>query len=100
MSQRLKAGQPVVVRNVHPDGHIRTPTYVRGKRGVILGNFGAWPNPEELAYGKSGLPKRINYWVQFRMDDLWGGQGNYGPNDTIAVEIYEHWLEPTEGAAR
>lgn len=98
MSKRLQRGQEVIVRNDHPDGHIRTPTYVRGKRGVILGDHGAWPNPEQLAYGKPGLPKRVNYWVQFRMDDLWNGKGDYGPNDTIAVEIYEHWLEPAEGA--
>ena len=100
MSIRFKTGDPVVVRTDRPKGHIRTPTYVRGKRGVILGNHGAWPNPEELAYGKSGLPKRTNYWVQFQMDELWKGQGDYGPNDTIAVEIYEHWLEPAEGASR
>ena len=94
MSGRFKTGDAVVVRTDTPPGHIRTPMYVRGKRGVILGNFGDWHNPELLAYGKDGLPKQTNYWVQFTMDELWGGEGAYGPSDTVTAEIYEHWLEP------
>ena len=94
-AKRFKAGDRVVVKAQNPPGHVRTPTYLRGKHGVILGNHGAWKNPEELAYGRAGLPLRVNYWVQFRMDDLWQGKGTYAANDTVAVEIYEHWLEPT-----
>jgi nitrile hydratase len=94
MSARFKPGDCVVVRTGAPPGHVRTPSYLKGKRGVVLRDHGAWPNPEELAYGKSGLPKRTNYWVEFSMDEVWGGHGRYGPDDTIAAEIYEHWLEP------
>lgn len=100
MSQRLRPGATIKIKAGTPPGHVRTPTYLKGKRGVVVRDWGAWPNPEELAYGKNGLPKKINYWVQFRMDEIWGGKGDYGPNDTICVEIYEHWLEPTEGASR
>jgi nitrile hydratase len=100
MSKRFKPGDAVVVCNAYPPGHVRTPTYLKGKRGMILGDYGAWRNPEELAYGMPGLPKRINYWVQFQMDEVWGGNGQYGPNDTIAVEIYEHWLMPAEDNRR
>jgi nitrile hydratase subunit beta len=89
MSKRLKAGSNVVIGTASPPGHVRTPTYLKGKRGVVVGDHGAWRNPEELAYGKDGLPKKINYWVQFRMDELWAGKGDYGPNDTVCVEIYE-----------
>ena len=94
MNTRFKPGDKVVVKAQNPPGHIRTPMYLRGKRGVILRHYGAWKNPEELAYGRDGLPARVNYWVQFPMDEVWAGQGSYAPNDTIAAEIYEHWLEP------
>lgn len=100
MSARFKAGDRVVVREAWPPGHIRTPAYLRGKRGTVLRDFGAWPNPEDLAFGRSGEPAKLNYWVQFRMDEVWGGAGRYAPGDTVVAEIYEHWLEPDEGAAR
>ena len=93
-AKRFKAGDRVVVKSQNPPGHIRTPMYLRGKRGVILGNHGAWKNPEELAYGRDGRPLRMNYWVQFCMNEIWGGKGDYTAKDTIAAEIYEHWLEP------
>jgi nitrile hydratase len=76
---------------------VRTPTYLRGKRGVILRDFGLWPNPEQLAYGKPGWPRKVNYWVQFAMDEVWGGDGTYAEGDTVVAEIYEHWLEPDAG---
>ena len=94
MTTRFKAGDRVHVREAFPPGHIRTPVYLRGKQGVVVGNFGQWPNPEELAYGKSGLPAKTNYWVRFAMDDVWDGDGSYAKGDTVVAEIYEHWLEP------
>ena len=94
MATRFKPGDHVVVRAAYPPGHIRTPYYLRGKHGVIVRDFGAWPNPEELAYGKSGLPAKTNYWVRFTMDELWAGNGTYAPSDSVIAEIYEHWLEP------
>ncbi len=94
MTTRFKLGDRVVVQQRFPPGHIRTPVYLRGKRGTVIGHFGAWPNPEELAYGKSGLPARTNYWVRFSMDELWSGDGKYGARDSVVAEIYEHWLDP------
>jgi len=40
------------------------------------------------------------YWVRFTMDELWAGEGTYGPSDSLVVEIYEHWLEPDDSARR
>lgn len=99
MTQRFKPGDRVVVRNEHPAGHIRTPTYLRGRKGVILRDFGAWPNPETLAYGRDGQPAQVNHWVQFAMDEVWAGVGDYARRDTVVAEIYEHWLEPAAGPA-
>ncbi len=95
-------GDAVIVRAEHPlqpqPAHIRTPWYLRGKRGVIERRFGDYRNPEQLAVGQYDKPPVTLYWVRFTMDDVWGGEGTYGPDDNLVVEIYEHWLEPDTGA--
>ena len=58
-----KVGDFVRIKNLHPPGHRRTPSYVRGKTGVIERYCGEFKNPEELAYGFSGMPKRIAKWT-------------------------------------
>ena len=90
-------GDRVRVRRAHPPGHLRTPWYIRGQAGEIERLCGAFPNPEELAYSRPGLPRQPLYRVRFRQARLWpdyvGAEG-----DTIEIEIYQHWLEPA-GAA-
>ena len=61
----LSPGDTVAVLDADVPGHIRTPFYVRGKRGVIERAVGPFRNPEELAYGRSGEPKRMLYRVRF-----------------------------------
>lgn len=91
-SPRFKTGDRVKVRVAYPMGHIRTPYYIRGKRGVIERLCGAYPNPEELAYARPGTPKRPLYRVRFLQTDVWPAyHGN--ALDTVDVEIYQHWLE-------
>ena len=54
---------------------------------------GTYPNPEELAYARPGLPAQPLYRVRFRQTELWRDyQGN--PADTVDVEIFQHWLAP------
>jgi nitrile hydratase len=86
--------QIVRVKPLMPPGHVRTPAYLRGKVGVIERSLGAFPNPEDLAYGvtASALPL---HRVRFTMADVWGGNAE-NPNDTLDAEIYEHWLEPAD----
>jgi nitrile hydratase len=77
-------------------GHVRTPSYLKGKSGWVEAVIGPFPNPEDLAYGLSGLPERNLYKVGFKQEDLWEGYG--GPADDILyADVYEHWLEPGEG---
>jgi nitrile hydratase len=59
---------------------------------VIERVCGPFANPEELAYGRDGLPARPLYRVRFLQADLWPGY--HGPAaDSVEVEVYEHWLE-------
>ncbi len=93
MSTQFAAGDRVQVRCADPPGHLRTPFYARGKRGVVERCLGDFPNPEELAYGRSGLPKQPLYRVRFLQRDIWPDYAG-GQDDTVDVEIYQHWLEP------
>jgi len=89
---RFREGDRVAVRNAYPLGHVRTPFYARGKRGVVERLCGFYPNPEELAYARPGLPKEPLYRVRFRQSDLWPDYSG-APRDTVDIEIYQRWLE-------
>jgi nitrile hydratase len=92
VATRFKPGDRVRVRQASPPGHLRTPWYIRGHEGEIERVCGAFPNPEELAYNRDGLPAQPLYRVRFRQREVWPDyQG--AAEDTIEVEIYQHWLE-------
>jgi len=92
---RFAPGDPVQVRDIEKEGHVRTPDYTKGKPCLIAEVLGAFPNPDSLAYGGNGLPEMPLYKVGFRQADLWEGYGG-PPEDALFIDIYEHWLEPGE----
>jgi nitrile hydratase len=98
MTTRFEPGDAVTVRRTYPPGHIRTPHYIRGKSGVVERICGSFANPEELAYGRNGLPAQPLYRVRFAQTQVWPGYAG-AAGDSIDIEIYEHWLEPASGAA-
>ena len=88
------SGVPVRVRNDWPEArgpcHIRTPHYLRGRTGVVDRFLGAYPNPEDLAFGRAVASVPL-YHVRFDQPSIW----NAGrPGDEVLAEIYEGWLEP------
>jgi len=93
MSARFRAGDRVKVRRADVPGHIRTPWYIRGHTGVIERLCGAYPNPEELAYTRSGLPAQPLYRVRFVQSEVWPDYTG-SPDDSIDIEIFQHWLDP------
>ena len=94
---RFNVGDRVMIKRSFPPGHRRTPYYIRGKRGVIERICGAFPNPEELAYGFDGEPRKVLYRVRFAQKQVWPDYD--GPeHDIIEMEIFEHWLEHASGA--
>jgi len=85
-------GDHVRVRKAAPLGHVRTPFYIRGYAGVVERVCGAFPNPEELAQQRDGLPAQPLYRVRFRQKDVWPGyRGNAA--DVLELEVFQHWLE-------
>lgn len=89
---RFKPGEKVRVRKAFPPGHVRTPYYIRGHVGEIERICGAFPNPEELAQMRDGLPPVPLYRVRFAQKEVWPDySGN--PTDVLEVEIFQHWLD-------
>ena len=93
MTTAFKLGDCVAVSNRDIRGHMRTPTYIRGKTGVIERLCGSFRNPETLAYGGNGLPKQPLYRVRFLQNHVWPDYEG-ALTDTVDIEIYEHWLTP------
>ena len=89
---RFKVGDQVRIRGGVPPTHFRTPEYVQGKQGKIDTLWGAFPNPESLAYGGDGLPAQPLYQVEFAQTDLWHDYKG-SASDKLLIDIYEHWLE-------
>jgi nitrile hydratase len=77
-------------------GHVRTPAYLRGRTGRVLGVEGSFPDPAALARGDLGLPYRMLYRVAFHARALWPEGGN-AARDEVVADIYEHWLAAAEG---
>ena len=92
---RFSVGEAVKVLNSYPIHHVRTPTFIRGRSGVIASISGDYLNPEERAYGQPGLPAWTLYRALFRQNEIWTNY--HGPDqDTAVVDIYENWLKPTD----
>jgi Nitrile hydratase beta subunit, C-terminal len=89
---RFRPGDRVRVMKADPLGHVRTPYYIRGCRGTVERLCGAFPNPEELAQQRDGLPAQPLYRVRFPQRELWPDYRGRD-DDVVEVEIFQHWLE-------
>ena len=94
-ASRFRPGDRVTVKFEDRPGHIRTPWYIRGKTGWVERIHGDFRNPESLAFGRDGLPKKTLYLVAFNQSDVWGQSA--GSKDKLLVDIYDHWLESAAG---
>jgi nitrile hydratase len=88
----LAPGTQVRVRDDWPEArgpcHIRTPHYLRGRRGTVVRHLGAFPNPEDLAFARPPATLAL-YHVAFEPRSIWPDAGA----EEIMVELYESWLE-------
>lgn len=74
------------------EGHHRTPSYLKGKRGTVTRVHTSFLNPETHAYGKNGLPEQPLYLVSFPQSDVWP-EYHGDAADRLYVDVFEHWLE-------
>ncbi len=94
MTDLFAPGMTVRVKAGETPGHVRTPYYLRGQTGQVQRLLGTFPNPEDCAVHKSGLPAKRLYQVLFPVHAVFPGQAVAAADDTILADIYEHWLEP------
>lgn len=91
----IPPGVTVRVRDDWPETrgpcHIRTPHYLRGASGTVVGHLGDFPNPEDLAFARPAKMLSL-YHVRFDQPSIWQ-QGRAG--DEVLAEIFESWLEPS-----
>ena len=98
LEPRFAAGDRVRILDLGKPGHVRTPAYVRGRVGTIERFCGLFENPEERAYGREGRDRIPLYRVHLDQRELWSGYSGRA-DDTLEIEIYEHWLAPVEETA-
>lgn len=92
---RFAAGDLVTIVDLGLPGHVRIPWFVRLRTGRVERYCGAYPNPEELAFGRPGLPPVDLYRVHLAQRDLWPDYTG-ARDDTLEIEVYDHWLKPAE----
>jgi nitrile hydratase len=92
---RFEVGDKVQVLDLNIEGHIRTPSYIRGKSGKIIQFCGFFLNPEDLSVGNTGGPVYPLYRVSFAMKDLWSDYDR-GEDDELCIEVYDHWLDTSK----
>jgi nitrile hydratase len=93
VSIRFRPGDAVRVLDLGLAGHVRTPAYVRGRTGRIVGFVGCFLNPEALSVGNTSGPMVPLYRVAFEMRALWP-EFDRNEADRLYLEVYEHWLAP------
>ncbi|MBL4721083.1 MAG: nitrile hydratase subunit beta [Alphaproteobacteria bacterium] len=90
VAPKFKVGDTVLVRNIHPKGHTRTPRYARGRRGVIDRDHGVFIFPDTHAEFKGEAPQHL-YSVRFTARELWGPDA--AESDTVYLDMWDDYLE-------
>ena len=86
---RFRVGDRVVVRNEHFAGHVRMPAYIRGKRGVVVGESPPYPFPDAHAHGVAA-DDEPTYDVRFASSELWPN----GADDAfVHVGVFASYLQ-------
>ena len=90
----FSVGQRVRIADRTPPVHHRVPAYAKGQIGVVERICGLHGEPEKFIRG-DGKPAQRIYRVRISQNELWQ---NYAgrDGDKLDIEIFEHWLEPTE----
>jgi nitrile hydratase len=89
----FQRGERVRVRNDFVAGHIRLPSYIRGKIGVIVSEGPLTPFPDAHAHGLEAADEPT-YDVQFRSEELWPGGAEAA---VIHVAVFQSYLEAAPG---
>jgi len=90
---QFKVGDVVLVRDLHPVGHIRLPGYLRGKTGIIERYNGYYDIHDHERSDEPQPPPLPLYSVSFDIADLWDERGEKG---RIVADLAEHYIEAAD----
>lgn len=90
-SPRFRPGDAVLVRDLHPRGHIRLPGYLKGKTGTIERYNGYYDVHDHERHDEPLPPPEPLYSVRFDRLDIWGSGSEPGQ---IVADLTERYLEP------
>lgn len=91
IAPKFKAGDKILVRNIHPKGHTRVPRYVRGRSGVIDRDHGVFIFPDTNALFQGKNPQHI-YSVRFTAQELWGPDAP--SQDKLYLDLCDDYMDP------
>lgn len=91
IAPKFKAGDKILVRNIHPKGHTRVPRYVRGRSGVIDRDHGVFIFPDTHALFQGKNPQHI-YSVRFTAQELWGPDAP--SQDKLYLDLCDDYMDP------
>jgi nitrile hydratase len=89
--RRFAPGAAVVTRNDHPRGHTRLPRYARGRRGVVVADYGTQVFPDATARGRGEQAQPL-YCVRFEARELWGPAAS--ASEAVHLDLWESYLLP------
>jgi nitrile hydratase len=92
VTARYSAGESVRISPRYPAEHHRVPNYVKGLSGTIERVCEAYAQPEGLAAGGDGEPRKTLYRVRIPQSEIWSDYDG-AAHDQLEIEIFEHWLE-------
>jgi nitrile hydratase subunit beta len=87
--ESFKPGDRVRVRNDFIPGHVRMPTYIRGKTGVVVSESPAYPFPDAHAHGIKAADEPT-YDVRFQAGELWPDASDPA---LVHVSVFQSYLE-------
>jgi nitrile hydratase len=85
----LQVGDRVLIRDDREVPFSRTPGPARGRTGTIVGDRGAFGEPELVSAGHLDAPLRRLFQVALTVGD---------GADEVLLDVFEHWLLPADPA--
>jgi nitrile hydratase subunit beta len=89
---RFAVDDLVRVSEQHPTGHTRCPDYVRGRVGRVVRVDAPSNVPDVEAHRGLRWPE-VTCSVRFTCRELWGSDAS--ERDSVTVDLYDRYLEPT-----
>ena len=82
-------GDTITTHNLNPLSHTRLPRYARGKKGVIVANYGACVFPDALVAEQQEKPQYV-YLVKFSAAELWGENSE---NFSVHLSVWSDYIQ-------